>query len=230
MLLKVFWGIFFIFASAGICYICNAYTLGLVLAAIFALIVLFFTVVSIYQGIKEKNKSEIIKQSIAFIIILAAFWFSAPLKSKGDFSDQKCAMTIVRSDGSEYTCNAAANGGKEKTPMSFKFKYYCSECYDSLRESSSTNKNDKDSYGHDKSDAWSAARDVVLGQLKSPSSADFCRSTEATITRRANSWTIKGYVDAENSFGATIRNNFTVKITFTSKDNYTIDLCTIAPR
>ena len=50
---------------------------------------------------------------------------------------------------------------------------------------------------------------------------------EYTITCSDDTWTIKGYVDAQNSFGATLRNNFTVKITFTSSTKYTIDLCSI---
>lgn len=43
-----------------------------------------------------------------------------------------------------------------------------------------------------------------------------------------NTWTIKGYVDAQNGFGAMLRSDFTVKITFTGNSSYTVDLCSIS--
>ena len=84
-----------------------------------------------------------------------------------------------------------------------------------------------DDYGHDEFDAVVAAENVVKNKLKSPASAKFCKHKEYTITRSGNTWTIKGYVDAQNSFGATLRNTFTVRITFTSSNKYTIDSCVI---
>ena len=85
----------------------------------------------------------------------------------------------------------------------------------------------EDNYGHDQFDAISIAESVVKGNLKSPSTAEFCKSSQMTVTHSGNTWTVKGWVDAQNSFGATLRNDFTVKITFTSKDKYTVDSCTI---
>lgn len=80
---------------------------------------------------------------------------------------------------------------------------------------------DKDSYGHDKFDAITIAEKEVKAQLKAPSTAKFCRSSEYTVSRSSNTWTVSGWVDAQNSFGATLRNNFTVKITFSSSTKYT---------
>ena len=87
-----------------------------------------------------------------------------------------------------------------------------------------------DSYGNTSSDARIAAEDIVRDNLKSPSSADFCGASKYTITRSGNTWTVRGYVDAQNSFGATLRNDFTVVITFTSDTKYTIDSCRITAR
>ena len=98
-------------------------------------------------------------------------------------------------------------------------------CYGGSNSSSS--KSDSDSYGHDKFDAFVAAKSVVKDNLKSPSTAKFCSTNDAAITRSGNTWTISGWVDAQNSFGATLRNNFTVKITFTSSNRYTINSCSI---
>ena len=62
-------------------------------------------------------------------------------------------------------------------------------------------------------DAFTCAEDIVKHNLKSPSTAKFCKITEATCTydSSTNYWTVKGWVDAENSFGAMIRQNWTVK-------------------
>lgn len=67
-------------------------------------------------------------------------------------------------------------------------------------------------------DAWVCAQNAVQEELKSPSSADFCTYPEATIKDRGNDkYSITGWVDADNSFGANIRTDFTVKLTLTSK-------------
>ena len=87
---------------------------------------------------------------------------------------------------------------------------------------------DDDSIGE--SDAWVCAQDVVKKNLKSPSSAKFCLMSEATIHYNGEDgggsrYTVSGYVDAQNSFGAMIRKNFTVNLTVT-KDGYRRATCT----
>lgn len=59
-------------------------------------------------------------------------------------------------------------------------------------------------------DIWVYTQYVVKQHLKSPKSADFPSINNATITRRSDSIIVQSYVDAENSFGANIRSNFTV--------------------
>lgn len=67
-------------------------------------------------------------------------------------------------------------------------------------------------------DAWVCAQDVVLSSLKSPASAKFCSYTEATVSYDYGAdYTISGYVDAQNEFGATIRSYFVVTLTLTEK-------------
>lgn len=84
-----------------------------------------------------------------------------------------------------------------------------------------------DSYGHDKNDAMRIAKEVVKEYLKSPSSAMFCSTSDATFSCDGESWTVSGWVDAQNSFGVFLRNSFVVTITFTSSDKYTVDSCRI---
>lgn len=64
------------------------------------------------------------------------------------------------------------------------------------------------------------AHDFIARELKAPASAEFPYSTDpgVSITRSASdsgkacAFTIKTYVDAQNSFGAQIRTNFLVKV------------------
>ena len=66
-------------------------------------------------------------------------------------------------------------------------------------------------------DAKVCAKKAVEDQLKSPSTAKFCTYTEMTATNLGgNKWKITGYVDAQNSFGATLRENWTVTLTLTT--------------
>lgn len=67
------------------------------------------------------------------------------------------------------------------------------------------------------SDAFYCAQLIVKNELKSPSTAKFCKFSEATITHNDKEYMVTGYVDAQNSFGATLRNKFIV--TFTATEN-----------
>lgn len=91
-----------------------------------------------------------------------------------------------------------------------------------------SNGNGKDNFGHDKFDAFVIAENAVKEKLKSPSTAQFCTTTEATIGRNGNTWTVKGWVDAQNGYGETVRADFVVTFTFASKDTYSVALCTVS--
>ncbi len=69
-----------------------------------------------------------------------------------------------------------------------------------------------------KRDAWVCAIGYVQDNLKSPSTAKFCKYTEATVMRVGeDEYIIHGYVDAQNSFGATVRQVWTVSLFLTEK-------------
>lgn len=70
--------------------------------------------------------------------------------------------------------------------------------------------------------AYACAQNAVKNRLKSPSTAKFCSYTDAKITLSGNIYTVSGYVDAQNGFGATIRSKFTVKLTEESIISVTI--------
>lgn len=71
----------------------------------------------------------------------------------------------------------------------------------------------RDKEGEDKSGAWTAAQGFVESRLKSPSTADFPWYQEEKIHYLGNdSYRVSSYVDAENSFGATMRSNYTCTV------------------
>lgn len=71
---------------------------------------------------------------------------------------------------------------------------------------------------HTDVDAWVCAKNIVKGNLKSPSTANFCSYPDATITHLGNGeYKITGWVEAQNSLGATLRQNFVVTYTATEK-------------
>lgn len=86
---------------------------------------------------------------------------------------------------------------------------------------------DRDDYGNSSSRAFIDAKSEVEKQLKAPSTAEFCKEYETEIIRNGNTWSIEGWVDAQNSFGAMLRNDFVVKITYTAKDTYNVEYCKI---
>lgn len=62
---------------------------------------------------------------------------------------------------------------------------------------------------------WTVAIDSVKSNLKSPSSAQFpfsYGSNDVSITKLGNTYTVKSWVDATNSFNTKIRSNFVVTI------------------
>lgn len=97
--------------------------------------------------------------------------------------------------------------------------YYCEECWVDYGESqfrSLAHLDRKNIYSDEAADAKICAVKAVKDQLKSPSTAEFCKYTEMTATNLGGDrWKITGWVDAQNSFGATIRENWTVTLTLT---------------
>ena len=171
--------------------------------------------------------------SLVVLLIGFAVLLNIVLKAKnrpqyvqGDFSEYVCSIT---------NCENQATWRYSSCPNQ-NVTYYCDEHSDEgqarydLATSKKASKASEvsDGYGHDKYDAIVVAKTIIKRKLKSPSTAEFCKSSEYTVNCSGNTWTIKGYVDAQNSFGAALRNDFTVKFTFTSSNNYTIDLCSFS--
>ena len=74
-------------------------------------------------------------------------------------------------------------------------------------------------------DACWMAQKFVKGQLKAPSTAKFapCGEPDTVVTRIERAWIVRSWVDAENSFGANLRNNFTAKLFYyPSSDSWTL--------
>lgn len=115
--------------------------------------------------------------------------------------------------------------------------YYNSQVHENVQNSKNSNSDsgmkettssDKDSYGHNKYDAITIAEKEVKAKLKSPSTAKFSSFSEISVTRSGNTWCVSGWVDAQNGFGATLRNSYTVKIEFASSDTYTVKECSVS--
>lgn len=64
-----------------------------------------------------------------------------------------------------------------------------------------------------KSVCYSLAEEQVKKHLKAPSTASFCRMSEASFSKdEENTYVMTGWVDAENSFGAKLRSNWGIKV------------------
>ena len=82
-----------------------------------------------------------------------------------------------------------------------------------------------------KLDAWVAGKEFARRSLKSPSTADFgslfgeSQSYEESVTvLEENKFRVAGWVDAQNSFGATIRSDFVVLLHYDpSDDSWNLD-------
>lgn len=73
--------------------------------------------------------------------------------------------------------------------------------------------------------AWAAAKQTVEENLKAPSTADFPFGYFNQKIKEVdyNVFEVNSYVDAENSFGAKIRSNFSVRIKKTGEESYVVE-------
>lgn len=97
---------------------------------------------------------------------------------------------------------------------------YCDEHWESLGQSNFDRlvaEAQIDTSSDRETEAKICAKKVVEDHLKAPSTAKFCKYYEMNATNLGeNKWKITGYVDAQNSFGATLRENWTVTLTLTT--------------
>lgn len=75
---------------------------------------------------------------------------------------------------------------------------------------------------------YSIAQEIVESYLKSPKSADFpsiaFNSGDIGMKKSGDIVVVQGYVDAENSFGAKIRSQYTVEFKVTDLDSFSYEL------
>lgn len=70
-------------------------------------------------------------------------------------------------------------------------------------------------------DAYVAAQMFIEKMLKAPNTADFENyNSENVIKIDENRYSVHGYVDAENSFGAKIRNHFYCELEYRGNDEW----------
>ena len=121
--------------------------------------------------------------------------------------------------------NCGKLGAYTLTGVSGEVENYCAEHYSELKSNYDKITSDNNS-GYDEKEitvtddselgtCWALATESVKNSLKSPSTAEFpfsYNSSGVSITKTGDIYTVKGWVDAQNSFGATIRNDFIVKM------------------
>ena len=62
-------------------------------------------------------------------------------------------------------------------------------------------------------------RDFVKERLRAPSTADFSALHESASLIGENKYVVRGYVDAQNAFGAQIRNNYACTVQYTGGED-----------
>jgi hypothetical protein len=70
--------------------------------------------------------------------------------------------------------------------------------------------------------AWNVCHQFVEDRLKAPSTADFEDVDEYKASNSAGVWTIVGWVDSENSFGAKIRTDYVCKVRHVSGQRFNL--------
>lgn len=121
--------------------------------------------------------------------------------------------------------NCGKLGAYTLTGVSGELENYCAEHYSELKSNYDKITSDNNSDYDEKEIAvtddnelgacWALATESVKNSLKSPSTAEFpfsYNSSGVSITKTGEIYTVKGWVDAQNSFGAMIRNDFIVKM------------------
>ncbi|MBC7782696.1 MAG: zinc ribbon domain-containing protein [Burkholderiales bacterium] len=90
---------------------------------------------------------------------------------------------------------------------------------------------------HNKVLAWGMAKEFVTQNLKSPSSADFGSvwgdyqdPAKCVTDLGSGKYRCVGWVDAQNSFGGQMRNDFVVEVAYVGKDRWRYTSIELAPR
>ena len=73
------------------------------------------------------------------------------------------------------------------------------------------------------------AQVFVEQQLKAPGTAKFQLCKDATIRRSGDQFTVRSYVDSQNSFGAMLRMDYVAVVEWTGGDNWRLVDLAIGP-
>lgn len=69
--------------------------------------------------------------------------------------------------------------------------------------------------------AWAMSREFVKDRLKAPSVAQFASYTQSSVSEYpTGNFTVKSYVDSQNSFGAMLRSDYTCKLRYEGNDQW----------
>lgn len=80
----------------------------------------------------------------------------------------------------------------------------------------------------DEGTAYHMSHEFIKGALKAPATAQFAPYSESQVIKvKENLFTVRSYVDAENSFGAKIRNHYTCTIEYEGNKNWRLITHTI---
>lgn len=70
-------------------------------------------------------------------------------------------------------------------------------------------------------DAYVMSEEFIKEKLKAPATADFPGGSDGRVKYLGDStYLVTSYVDAQNSFGANIRSNYTAKIKYVGEDKW----------
>jgi hypothetical protein len=75
----------------------------------------------------------------------------------------------------------------------------------------------------DSTDAWVTCQQFVRDSLKSPTSARFASTLDSTITNSGDgTYTVASYVDARNSFGVALREQYTCTVHYAGHGKWSL--------
>lgn len=158
---------------------------------------------------------------------------SAHFNNLSDYDKFKIEKDISEISDYKYYPYIESAGKKYDIPLIMESHYEKID-YNSVDSVGSVDSNGSGEVTDDvKGACWDLAEKVVTASLKSPSTAKFPFSYNdegVSFSKSGNTYTVTGWVDAENSYGATLRNNFTVTMTksgYGSDAKFTSNSCII---
>lgn len=170
----------------------------------------------------KKKRAVCIIVGLGIVILFALYFTFSPktVESGNGYKHQIGNFgACYYSDDKEYQCKKEATH-RIKRPYSDSTLFsFCDEHWEEIGQwvfDDWANKDSDSSSSSKETDAKICAVKAVKDSLKVPLTAEFCSYSEMEATNLGgNKWKITGYVDAENTFGAMLREHWTVTLTLT---------------